>query len=272
MQTFILANEPIIRLIAFAGVFGLMAAWELFAPRRTPTIGRPVRWANNLGLIVVGTGLVRIVFPVVATGFAMLVQAKGWGLFNSIAVPGGVAMVGAVLILDFAIYLQHLMFHAVPIFWRIHRVHHADLDFDVTTGVRFHPVEIVLSMLVKLGVVAIIGPPVLAVLVFEIMLNATAIFNHSNAAIPIGLDRWLRWWVVTPDMHRVHHSAIRKETDSNFGFNLPWWDRLFGTYRAQPAAGHHAMIIGLPIFRSRRELRLDRLLVQPMLRPPELSE
>jgi len=267
VQAFLFANEPIVRLAAFAGVFALMAGWELLAPRRVPTFGRSLRWANNLALMLIGTVLVRVLFPVVATGFAMLVQARGWGLFNTISVPGAVALVGSVLILDFAIYLQHVMFHVVPWFWRIHRVHHADLDFDVTTGVRFHPVEILLSMLIKLGVVAIVGPPVLAVLVFEILLNATSLFNHSNAKLPIGLDRWLRWCVVTPDMHRVHHSVVAVETDSNFGFNLPWWDRLFGTYRAQPAAGHEAMTIGLPLFRSARELRLDRLLLQPIVRP-----
>ncbi len=272
MQAFMLGNEPFIRLSVFAGVFAVMALWELVAPRRVTALGRPFRWANNLGLMLIGTLLVRLLFPVVATGFAILAQAKGWGLFNTIATPDWLAFVISFLILDCAIYLQHVMFHAVPVFWRVHRVHHADLDFDITTGIRFHPVEILLSMVIKLGVVAILGPPVLAVLVFEVVLNATAVFNHSNARLPIGVDRWLRWWLVTPDMHRVHHSAVPEETHSNFGFNLPWWDRLFRTYRAQPQAGHRDMTIGLPIFRSPRELRLDRLLLQPLTRPESAEE
>jgi sterol desaturase/sphingolipid hydroxylase (fatty acid hydroxylase superfamily) len=170
-----------------------------------------------------------------------------------------------VVVLDLVIYLQHVLFHAVPALWRLHRMHHADLDFDVTTGLRFHPIEIVLSMGIKLAVVAVLGPPAAAVLVFEVILNGTAMFNHSNIRIPLGLDRILRWVVVTPDMHRVHHSVVPQETNSNFGFNLPWWDRLFGTYRAQPAEGHDGMTIGIELFRARRDLWLDRMLIQPLL-------
>jgi len=164
------------------------------------------------------------------------------------------------------IYAQHVAFHAVPVLWRLHRMHHADLEFDVTTGVRFHPVEIVLSMLIKFGAVAMIGAPALAVLIFEVLLNATSMFSHSNVRLPERIDRGLRWIVVTPDMHRVHHSTEQRETDSNFGFNLPWWDRLFGTYRAQPEAGHETMKLGLSVFRDRGDLRLDRMLLQPFRR------
>jgi len=168
-----------------------------------------------------------------------------------------------VIVLDLAIYLQHVLFHAVPVLWRLHRMHHADLEFDVSTGVRFHPIEILLSMGIKLGVVAALGTPAVAVLVFEVLLNATSMFNHGNVRLPARTDRVLRWIVVTPEMHRVHHSVVPRETNSNFGFNLPWWDRLFGTYRAQPAAGHEGMTIGIAQFRDPSELRLDRLLIQP---------
>jgi sterol desaturase/sphingolipid hydroxylase (fatty acid hydroxylase superfamily) len=206
---------------------------------------------------------VRILFPAGAVGLALLAEAKGWGLLKVWQVPGWVAVAVSVVALDLAIYLQHVMFHAVPALWRLHRMHHADQDFDVTTGARFHPVEIVLSMVLKLAVVAALGAPAVAVLVFEVLLNATAMFNHSNVRLPPALDRLVRWLIVTPDMHRVHHSVLETETNSNFGFNLPWWDRLFGTYRDQPEAGHEAMTIGVRQFRDAEEQRLDRMLTQP---------
>jgi sterol desaturase/sphingolipid hydroxylase (fatty acid hydroxylase superfamily) len=259
----ILAYEPLIRLAAFGGVFAVMAIWEVIGPRRKQAIGRYWRWPNNLGVVVLDTLLVRILFPTTAVGLALVAEARGFGLFNVIAIPAWVGVVAAVVILDFAIYLQHVLFHAVPALWRLHRMHHADLDFDLTTGLRFHPIEILLSMVIKLTVVAALGAPALAVLLFEVLLNATSTFNHSNVRIPLGWERALRWLVVTPDMHRVHHSILWRETNSNFGFNLPWWDRLFGTYRAQPAAGHEAMTIGIEQFRDSRELGLDRMLLQP---------
>jgi len=197
---------------------------------------------------------------------AFLAQSHGWGVFNLLAVPAWVATPAAVILLDLVIYGQHVMFHAVPVLWRLHRMHHADLEFDVTTGLRFHPVEILLSMAIKLAAIMAFGAPPLAVLIFEVLLNATSLFNHANIRVP--LDRLLRLVVVTPDMHRVHHSIERRETDSNFGFNLPWWDRLFGTYRAQPALGHQGMTIGIDRFRDPRELRLDRMLWQPFRRDP----
>jgi sterol desaturase/sphingolipid hydroxylase (fatty acid hydroxylase superfamily) len=264
MHSLLFAYEPLIRLSAFAGVFILMAVWEFIVPRRKQAIGRGWRWPNNLGVVALNTLLLRIVFPTAAVGFALLAESAGFGLFNVIALPAWIAVAASVVILDLAIYLQHVLFHAVPGLWRLHRMHHADLEIDVSTGVRFHPVEILLSMLIKFAVVAALGAPALSVLLFEVLLNATSMFNHANVRIPLGIDRLLRWIVVTPDMHRVHHSILVRETNSNFGFNLPWWDRLFGTYRPQPAAGHGGMTIGIEQFRDPRELRLDRMLVQPL--------
>jgi sterol desaturase/sphingolipid hydroxylase (fatty acid hydroxylase superfamily) len=263
MRNAVFAYEPYIRLAAFGGVFAVMAIWEFIGPRRKQAIGRGWRWPNNLSVVVVDTLLVRILFPTTAVGLALITEARGFGLFNVVALPAWVGVVASVVVLDFAIYLQHVLFHAVPALWRLHRMHHADLEFDVTTGLRFHPIEILLSMVIKLTVVTAIGAPALAVLIFEVLLNATSMFNHSNVRIHLGLDSVLRWFVVTPDMHRVHHSILSRETNSNFGFNLPWWDRLFGTYRAQPTAGHDGMTIGIEQFREPRELGLDRMLLQP---------
>ena len=268
MTESILAIEPTIRLGFFLGVFAIMAGWEALLPRRARSVSRWVRWPSNLGIVAVNTLLLRVLIPTAAVGLALTGEARGWGLLNALALPYWLSVVLAVVLLDLAIYLQHVMFHAVPALWRLHRMHHADLDFDVTTGARFHPIEILLSMALKLGVVAALGAPALAVLVFEVLLNATAMFNHANARLPERLDRVLRWIVVTPDMHRVHHSVVPRETNSNFGFNLPWWDRLLGTYRAQPAAGHMAMTIGLEQFRDQGDLRLDRMLVQPFRGEP----
>jgi sterol desaturase/sphingolipid hydroxylase (fatty acid hydroxylase superfamily) len=263
-----LSYEPYIRLVAFGAVFVLMAAWEFLLPRRRQAIRRTWRWPNNLGIVAVNTVLVRIVFPTTAVALAILAEARGFGLFNVVTLPSWIAVIGSVVSLDLAIYLQHVLFHAVPALWRLHRMHHADLEFDVSTGLRFHPIEILLSMLIKFAVVAALGAPAVAVLIFEVLLNATSMFNHGNVRIPARIDRVLRWLVVTPDMHRVHHSILSRETNSNFGFNLPWWDRLFGTYRAQPAAGHEAMTIGIEQFRDPRELGLDRMLVQPFCGDP----
>jgi len=258
-----LTYEPLIRLGSFAGIFAAMALWELLAPRRRQAIGRSRRWPSNLGIVALNTLLVRLVFPVAAVGVALLAETRGWGLFRVLPAPASLAVITSVILLDLAIYFQHVLFHAVPVLWRLHRMHHTDLEFDVSTGARFHPFEIVLSMVIKLGVVVALGAPAVAVLIFEVLLNATSMFNHGNVRIPMQLDRALRCVLVTPDMHRVHHSVAPRETNSNFGFNLPWWDRLFGTYRAQPAAGHEGMTIGIEQFREPRELRLDRMLMQP---------
>jgi sterol desaturase/sphingolipid hydroxylase (fatty acid hydroxylase superfamily) len=263
MPEVLLACEPLIRLLAFAGIFAAMAAWEVLAPRREQRLRRGIRWPGNIGIVAVDTVLVRLVFPTTAVGLALLVEAQGWGLLHALDLRAWVSIPIGVLALDLAIYLQHVLFHAVPALWRLHRVHHADLEVDVTTGVRFHPVEILLSMGIKLGVVAALGVPAVAVLAFEILLNATSMFNHSNIRMPLQVDRVVRWIVVTPDMHRVHHSIAVRETNSNFGFNLPWWDRLFGTYRDQPTASHETMTVGIEQFRDPVEQRLDRMLTQP---------
>jgi len=267
MTALVLTNEPLIRVAFFLAILAVMAAWEVAAPRRRREIPRIIRWTNNLGVVVVDTILVRLTFPVLAVGLALVAEARGWGLFNVFDMPYWLSVIVSILALDLAIYLQHVMFHAVPALWRLHRMHHADLEFDVTTGLRFHPIEILLSMGIKLAVVASLGPPAIAVLVFEVLLNATAIFSHSNVNIPRSIDRVLRWLVVTPDMHRVHHSIHPSETNSNFGFNLPWWDRLLGTYRPQPREGHEAMIIGIEQFRTVRDLWFDRMLIQPLHGP-----
>jgi sterol desaturase/sphingolipid hydroxylase (fatty acid hydroxylase superfamily) len=256
--------EIAIRMGAYVAAFAALAAWEVLAPKRDLTIGRKPRWPNNLGILVVDALAVRLIVPTAAVGFAILAAERGWGVFLLLGVPGWLAAILGFLLLDLIIYAQHFTFHHVPVLWRLHRMHHADLDIDVTTGVRFHPLEIVLSLFIKFAVIALIGAPALAVLIFEVLLNATSMFNHGNVAMPAWVDRIVRWLVVTPDMHRVHHSVLRAETDSNFGFNFPWWDRLFGTYRAQPAQGHQAMTIGIESFRDPADLRLDRMLLQPL--------
>ncbi len=255
--------EVLIRLGAFAMVFAAMAIWELAAPRRGLTVGRWPRWPSNLGILLVDIATVRVLVPSAAVGASLYAAGNGLGLINYLGLRLSVAALIGFLALDLVIYAQHVVFHKVPVLWRLHRMHHADLDIDVTTGVRFHPFEILISLFIKIAVILALGIPVVAVVLFEVVLNATSMFNHANVAIPAWLDRLLRLLIVTPDMHRVHHSVLRNETDSNFGFNLPWWDRLFGTYRAQPEAGHTGMTIGIPIFRDPRELRLDRLLTQP---------
>lgn len=249
---FVISHEAAIRLGFFSGILGIMSLWELASPRRVLTVPKLLRWINNIGIVVINSFLLRIIFPSAAVGVSIFAQKHGWGLFNYAQVSYTIAVILSVVALDFIIYLQHVMFHAVPVFWRIHRMHHTDLDFDVTTGIRFHPVEILLSMLIKSAGVVVLGPPVLGVIIFEVALNATSMFNHSNVRMLRGVDRILRWFVVTPDMHRVHHSIEMRETNSNFGFNLPWWDRLLGTYRPQPRMGHEGMTIGLEEFRDKK--------------------
>lgn len=261
----ILPYQSAIRLGCFAGVLALMALWEVLAPRRPLTASKPVRWFSNLGLVVLDTVAGRFLLPLGAVGVALLAEERGWGLFHNLALPAWLAVVLAVVALDCAIYLQHVLFHAVPLLWRLHMVHHADLDFDVTTGVRFHTLEILLSLGIKAAAVILLGAPAVAVLVFEVLLNATSLFSHGNVRLPAWLDRALRLVVVTPDMHRVHHSIHPRETNSNFGFNLPWWDYVFGTYRAQPADGHEGMVIGLEQFRDARVERLHWMLVLPFV-------
>ena len=254
LNDFVMANEVPIRLGFFFGIFALMAIWEILAPKRALTVSKAVRWANNLGLVFFNSFILRLVFPAAAVGVAAFAAENGWGLLNYYSLPAMVAVVVSIIAMDFVIYLQHVMVHAVPALWRLHRVHHADLDYDVTTGARFHTVEIILSMMIKFATIIVLGPPVVAVVIFEVVLNATAMFNHGNVSLPKGLDRVLRWFLVTPDMHRVHHSVEDDEANSNFGFSLPWWDRLFGTYRDQPRAGHEGMTIGIHTFRTMKQV------------------
>jgi sterol desaturase/sphingolipid hydroxylase (fatty acid hydroxylase superfamily) len=263
---FIQTHEATIRLGFFLGVFALMATWEVIAPSRARMLTRVQRWSSNLGLVVLNTILLRLLFPAAAVGVALTVNAQGWGLLNALSWPFWLEVLLALIVLDFAIWTQHVLFHAVPALWRLHRVHHADLDYDLTTGARFHPIEIILSMLIKFAVIAALGPPVVAVILFEVILNAMAMFNHANIALPARVDRALRWLVVTPDMHRVHHSIEDDETNSNFGFNLSCWDRLLGTYRAQPRAGQQGMTIGIRQYREPKRVdRLDGMLVLPFV-------
>lgn len=241
-------NEALIRLAIFLGLFVILATLEAVAPRRVRSQTRRARWVTNWGVTLLNTITLRALafgLPLLAVGAAIDAEAQGWGLFNLIMLPMWVEILLAVLILDFAIWLQHLITHKVPVLWRLHRVHHADVDMDVTTAIRFHPIEIALSMLLKIGLVYILGPAAIAVILFEIILNGTAMFNHANLALPKWLDRRVRHVLVTPDMHRVHHSVHRHEHDSNYGFALSIWDRMFGTYLAQPAAGHDDMQVGL---------------------------
>jgi sterol desaturase/sphingolipid hydroxylase (fatty acid hydroxylase superfamily) len=266
MRDLILSHEPAIRVTFFFGVFAVMGLWEALAPRRPAPLGRWARWPSNLGIVVLNTVLVRLLLPTTAVALAMVGEREGWGLLHHFALPEWLTLTLAVIALDLVVYLQHVMVHAIPALWRLHRVHHADLHFDVTTGSRFHPVEILLSMLIKFAAILVIGPPAEAVVVFEVLLNATAMFNHGNVRLPAAADRWLRWLVVTPDMHRVHHSVEDDETNSNFGFNLPWWDRLFGTYRDQPRGGHDGMAIGIHGWRDPRQVeRLPGMLALPFL-------
>ncbi|WP_333840922.1 sterol desaturase family protein [Pelomicrobium sp.] len=250
---FAAAWEVPLRLWAFFGVLAVLVLWELKAPRRIPVLPRRKRWPGNLGIVALDTLLVRLLIPMTGAGMAVLAAAQGWGLLNVVPIPFWLAVLLSVVLLDLAIYGQHVLFHTLPPLWRVHRMHHADLEVDVTTGARFHPIEIVLSLLIKLSVIVALGAPATAVVLFEILLNATSMFNHSNVRLPPTVEALLRRVIVTPDMHRVHHSIKRQETDSNFGFNLSLWDRLFGTYRARPEDGHEAMALGIPDFRDPRD-------------------
>lgn len=257
--------EIAVRLGIAATLFAALALWEWRAPRRRLAAGRRGRWLGNLGILAVDLVAVRLLVPTAAVGVALLAAEKGWGLLPALGLPYWLAAIVSVVVLDLTIWAQHYVFHHVPVLWRLHRVHHADVEIDVSTGVRFHPLEILVSLMIKMAAVIALGAPAAAVVAFEVLLNATSMFNHSNVALPAWAEPAARWLVVTPQMHEVHHSAERTETDSNFGFNLPWWDRLFGTYRAKPAAGDR-VVIGLPVFRDARERKLLRLLTQPFRR------
>ena len=258
-------HEAQIRVCVFAGIFAAIALWELIAPRRFLQVSRIVRWANNLGIVVINTIILRLLFPTAAVGAAIFATSYNFGIFNFVLWPIWIEVLFSLIVLDLLIYAQHVMFHAFPTLWRVHRIHHADVDFDVSTGVRFHPIEILLSMLIKMVAVCVLGAPALAVIVFEVLLNGTSMFNHGNVRLPQLIDKFVRLVLVTPDMHRVHHSVVVGETNSNFGFNLSCWDRVFGTYQAVPAAGHESMIVGLEEFRELRRQSLWHLLLMPLM-------
>jgi sterol desaturase/sphingolipid hydroxylase (fatty acid hydroxylase superfamily) len=262
------ALEPGLRIGAFASVFVILAFWEVLAPSRASGTSRRARWPGNLMLLAVNVAVIRVLVPGAAIAVAVAGEVREWGFLNALHVPRWFAVLAGIMLLDLVLYFQHVMFHAVPTLWRLHRVHHSDLDVDVTTGTRFHPIEILLSTAIKCAAVAAIGAPAIAVLAFEVLLNATSMFNHANVRLPAALDHALRLLLVTPAMHRVHHSIEYDESSSNFGFSLPWWDRLFGTYRASPRAGSEGLVFGVDAFRTVDDLRLDRLLVQPFQDTP----
>ena len=268
----LLVHEPITRLAIFVATFVVMAGWEVLSPRRRQRYPRSARWPHNLGLLAVDVLAVRLLAPAAAIAVAIASEAEGRGILRMVGLPDWANILIGFVLLDLAIYLQHVSFHALPTLWRLHRVHHADPDLDVTSGTRFHPIEILISVMIKCIAVAVIGAPVVAVFFFEIVLNATAMFNHANANIASRLDRWIRWLIVTPDMHRVHHSCVTLETNSNYGFNLACWDRLFGTYRAQPAEGHERMTLGVGRFDQAADQRLAQLLIQPFEAEPAITE
>ena len=265
MSEWLVEHAQYVRLGAFLTIFSTMAIWEILGERRDLKTSKKSRWATNIGIIVTDSVVLRLVFPMGALGVAYLAGDLGWGLFNAVSAPYWLAVVLSFVLLDFVVWLQHVVFHAIPALWKVHMMHHADLDFDVTTGTRFHPIEMVISMGIKAAAILLLGAPVAAVLLFEVLLNGTAMFNHANVGLPEPIDRVLRLFVVTPDMHRVHHSVEPKETNTNFGFNLPWWDRLFGTYRAQPEAGHEGMNIGLKQIRDPDKNTYLHLLVLPFI-------
>jgi len=266
VEEFIINNENTIRISVFAGMLLIMGLWELAAPRRAAKISKLLRWVNNLGLVFLNNLILRLIFPLAATGMAFFASEHGWGIFNYYDINPLLEIIICVIALDFIIYLQHVLVHAVPVLWRLHRVHHADIDYDVTTGSRFHPVEIIISMLIKLATIVVLGPPVVAIIIFEVLLNGMAMFNHGNVGLPKILDKFLRFFIVTPDMHRVHHSVEDDETNSNFGFNLSCWDRIFGTYREQPRKGQVGMNIGIRGFTQPQQTTwLHGLLILPFI-------
>ena len=263
MSTFIIDHQLTIRLSSFFGILLFMAIWEMIAPRRVLRAPKTFRWMSNLLLTTLNSIIARFLFPLSAAALAVIGEERGWGIMGYFRVSSFTAGLFSIVLLDLAIYFQHLLFHKVRILWYIHGMHHTDLDIDVTTGARFHPIEILLSFLIKVGVILFIGTPAWSFLIFEIILNATSMFNHSNIFINVKIDRVLRFILVTPDMHRVHHSVIIREHDSNFSFSFSWWDRLFGTYLSQPKEGHDNMVIGLANFRDPKGLSLPRLIALP---------
>jgi len=258
-----LQHETEIRIGCFLGIFIVIAIIEIVVPRRPLIVKKSLRWFGNLSVQLVNGVIPRLLFPILPVGMAALCTQKGWGLLNTVPLPAAAAILLSLLVLDLAIYAQHILFHRVDLFWRLHRMHHTDMDLDLTSALRFHPLEIVISLLIKMAVVASLGPPAVAVLIFEVILNGMAMFNHGNFKILEKLDACLRKIIVTPDMHLVHHSIVRQESNHNFGFNISWWDRLFGTYQAEPSAGREGMIIGLTGFLDVRYARFLKMILNP---------
>jgi sterol desaturase/sphingolipid hydroxylase (fatty acid hydroxylase superfamily) len=271
-DTNFISPETLVRLGFFAAIFFVVAQSENIAPRRILLKSKFKRWISNLGMQIIDVVVLLLIFPVFPVGLAVLCEQRGWGLLNYCHIIQPVALIIGVLVLDLVIYLQHRLFHFVPIFWRVHKVHHTDQDIDVTTALRFHPLEIILSLLIKFAAVAAIGAPPLSVLIFEVLLNGASMFNHGNVRIPLSLDRIIRMVLVTPDMHRVHHSVIARETNSNYGFCFSWWDRIFGTYKAQPQEGHEKMKIGLNGYHDDRSLQLSALLTMPFVYQKRIND
>lgn len=271
---FITEYEPGIRLTIFISILLIMSTWEILSPKRQLSVSKAKRWSHNFSLIVLNTLVLRLIFPTAAVGAAAWAAHENIGLLNQdIFVQLSqnlsfeiIILILSVIFMDFVIWTQHLIFHKVPFLWRIHEMHHADLDIDLTTGLRFHPIEILLSMGIKISMIFIFGFSVLAIIIFEIILNTLAVFNHSNIAIKPQIDRVLRKIIVTPDMHRVHHSWLKHETNSNYGFNLSLWDYLFQTYRDQPKEGHEKMTIGTENFREKEWSRIDKMIMIPFIR------
>ncbi len=266
-----LDNNSLVRLSAFLLAVLLIGSWEVVMPRRALSISKLLRWTNNWLISAINSVLLYLIFPVLGVGVAILAAENHWGLFNILDLGPYISVVLFILMFDLAIYWQHRVYHLIPLLWRLHRMHHADPDFDVSTGIRFHPLSIVLSMLIKMLVIVLLGPPPVAVLLTEIILNVTALFNHGNIYLTPRVDAILRLFIVTPDMHRVHHSVIPEETNTNFGFNFPWWDRLFRSYQAQPKGGHDSMEIGVRGFHSTDDQKLHRLLLHPTLKANDLN-
>ncbi len=269
IESLVREREAILRLGSFGAIFVVMLLWEMRAPKRVLSVSKWQRWSANIGLLILNSIVLRLLFPAATIGIAYSAGMAAWGLFYHVALPYWLEVTLAVLLLDLTIYLQHLLMHRVPLLWRLHRVHHADLDIDLTTGSRFHTIEIIVSMLIKWCVISLLGPALLAALIFEVLLNGMAVFNHANVCLPAGIDRWIRKLLVTPDMHRVHHSILLPETNSNYGFNLSTWDRIFGTYIGQPAKGHDGMSIGIPRFRDACQVdRIPGMLALPFVSKP----
>jgi len=265
-------QELFIRIFTFVLILLTMLAWERLAPRRKPVMQTLLRRGNNLLLVLFNILLVRFMLPLTAAGVAELCLYQDWGLLNKYSIDLPLAVIISLIAFDFFLYVQHVLLHKIPSLWCLHRVHHIDQDVDVTTGLRLHPFEVALSTLVRILVVLVLGAPAVAVMLFEVTLNSVTMFNHGNISISPFLDRWLRWIIVTPDMHRVHHSINLDERDSNYGFNLSWWDRLFGTYRPQPRDGHQQMRVGLSEFSGKITVNLMWLLFNPFLKPGEISK